>query len=91
MVKGNEGITDAAYFDREVYRETFRDVFEQLRGDGLSERSIPEIENDDLFFKLSPFKALTRDQAIAAATCSSSSAATSCLNAASSTAHPRGW
>lgn len=64
MLNGNEGITDAAYFDRKTYRESFRDVFERLRAEGLFARSIPEIENDDLF-KLSPFKALTRDQAIA--------------------------
>jgi DUF2075 family protein len=64
VLNGNEGITDAAYYDRELYRESFRDVFEQLRGEGLFERGIPEIENDDLF-KLSPFKALTHDQAIA--------------------------
>ncbi|MBN9140064.1 MAG: DUF2075 domain-containing protein [Micrococcales bacterium] len=64
VLNGNEGITDAAYFDRDTYRESFRDVFERLREEGLFARSIPEIENDDLF-KLSPFKALTRDQAIA--------------------------
>lgn len=64
VLNGNEGITDAAYFERDVYRESFRDVFEELRAEGLFTRSIPQIENDDLF-KLSPFKALTRDQAIA--------------------------
>lgn len=64
VLNGNEGITDAAYYDRELYRESFRNVFEQLRDEGLFTRSIPEIENDDLF-KLSPFKALTADQAIA--------------------------
>ncbi|PZQ88270.1 MAG: AAA family ATPase [Leifsonia xyli] len=64
MVNGNGGMTDADYFDRDTYRESFRDVFERLRAEGLFARSIPEIENDDLF-KLSPFKALTPDQAIA--------------------------
>lgn len=64
VLNGNEGIIDAAYFDRELYRTGFREVFEQLRREGLFERTIPEIENDDLF-KYSPFKALTRDQAIA--------------------------
>lgn len=64
VLNGNEGIVDAAYYDRAVYRESFRDIFEQLRSEGLFVRSIPEIENSDLF-KLSPFKALTRDQAIA--------------------------
>ncbi|HEU4850072.1 MAG TPA: DNA/RNA helicase domain-containing protein, partial [Terrimesophilobacter sp.] len=39
-------------------------VFEQLLDEGIFSRSIPEIENSDLF-KLSPFKALTTDQAAA--------------------------
>ncbi|GAA3754300.1 hypothetical protein GCM10022240_04030 [Microbacterium kribbense] len=65
VLNGNEGITDADYYDRELYRESFRDVFEQLRREGVFERSIPEIENSDLF-KLSPFKSLSHDQAIAA-------------------------
>ncbi|MGW9113503.1 DNA/RNA helicase domain-containing protein [Microbacterium sp. NPDC055683] len=64
VLNGNEGITDASYYDRDVYRESFRDVFEQLRADGVFERTIPQIENRDLF-KLSPFKALTNDQAAA--------------------------
>lgn len=64
VLNGNDGLTDANYYDREVYRQTFRDVFEQLRDEGLFTRSIPEIENSDLF-KLSPFKALTTDQAAA--------------------------
>lgn len=64
VLNGNEGIIDAAYYSRELYRESFRDVFEQLRAEGVFERTIPQIENSDLF-KLSPFKALTSDQAIA--------------------------
>lgn len=64
LLNGNDGLTDAQYYDRELYRESFRDVFEALRAEGLFTRSIPEIENSDLF-KLSPFKALTTDQAAA--------------------------
>lgn len=64
ILNGNDGLTDAQYYDRELYRESFRDVFEALREQGLFSRSIPQIENSDLF-KLSPFKALTDDQAIA--------------------------
>lgn len=64
VLNRNDGITDSAYYDREVYRESFTDVFEQLRADGVFSRSIPEIENSDLF-KLSPYKALTTDQAVA--------------------------
>ena len=64
VLNRNDGIVEADYFDRASYHDTFSTVFEQLRADGVFSRSIPEIENSDLF-KLSPFKALTQDQAIA--------------------------
>jgi uncharacterized protein len=64
ILNGNQGITDADYYDRARYRSTFDDIFEELRAAGVFQRSIQEIENSDLF-KLSPFKALTPDQAIA--------------------------
>lgn len=64
VLNGNEGITDAQYFNRELYRRSFEEIFATLRREGVFERSIPEIENSDLF-KLSPFKSLTHDQAIA--------------------------
>ncbi len=64
VLNRNDGIVEADYFDRERYRETFREVFERLKDEGVFTRTIPEIENSDLF-KLSPFKALTQDQAIA--------------------------
>jgi len=64
VLNRNDGITDADYFDRSQYQETFRDVFEQLRSEGVFTRTIAEIENSDLF-KLSPYKALTQDQAVA--------------------------
>lgn len=64
VLNRNDGITESDYYDRSRYRETFREVFEELRRDGVFTRSVPEIENSDLF-KLSPFKALTQDQAVA--------------------------
>lgn len=64
LLNRNKGIIDAEYFDRSSYRDLFREIFEQLRDRGTFERSLPEIENQDLF-KLSPFKALTPDQAVA--------------------------
>lgn len=60
----NEGVTDADYFDRIRYRQSFNDVFERLRREGMFTRTISEILNSDLF-KFSPFKALTTDQAVA--------------------------
>ncbi len=64
LLNGNHGITDADYFDRAQYRSTFDEIFDELRRAGVFQRSIREIENGDLF-KLSPYKALTTDQAIA--------------------------
>lgn len=64
VLNGNGGQADRDYFRRDEYRRSFDTVFEEMRAQGLFERSLPEIENGDLF-KLSPFKALTPDQAIA--------------------------
>ncbi|WP_087006170.1 DUF2075 domain-containing protein [Gulosibacter sp. 10] len=65
VLNHNAGITDADYYDRETYKKTFDEVFEELRTqEHLFQRTLPEIINSDLF-KLSPFKALNRDQAAA--------------------------
>jgi DUF2075 family protein len=64
VLNGNHGIMNADYYSREDYRRTFEAIFEELRSRGAFTRPIREIENTDLF-KLSPFKALTQDQAIA--------------------------
>lgn len=64
VLNRNDGITDSDYFDRARYREKFDEIFEELRSAQVFERPVAEIMNSDLF-KLSPFKALTPDQAIA--------------------------
>lgn len=61
---GNGGITDADYYQRDKYRESFNEIFEQLQKSGMLQRSIPDLENSVLF-KYSPFKALNTDQAVA--------------------------
>ena len=61
VINRNDGITNADYYDRERYRAIFREIFDQLRAEGVFTRSIEEIENSDLF-KLSPFKALSPEQ-----------------------------
>ncbi|WP_430297730.1 DNA/RNA helicase domain-containing protein [Sinomonas sp. B1-1] len=58
----NEGITNADYYARAEYEKTFNEIFESLRKEGMFDQTIPQIENSDLF-KLSPFKALTQEQA----------------------------
>jgi uncharacterized protein len=64
VLNRNDGIVEANYFDRGQYQARFREIFDELRRDGIFSRTVPEIENSDLF-KLSPFKALTQDQAAA--------------------------
>lgn len=58
------GAYESDYYDRDRYRAKFNEIFEELRSEGVFTRTIPEIRNSDLF-KLSPFKALTTDQAAA--------------------------
>jgi len=64
VLNGNLGITESNYFDREIYRESFREVFDLLFQKGYLTRPIPEIVNSDLF-KYSPFKSLNTEQATA--------------------------
>jgi hypothetical protein len=63
VLNANAGQIDRNYYRRDSYRESFPEIFEALREEGLFTRSLPEIKNRDLF-KLSPFKALTPDQAL---------------------------
>ncbi|MGP5306411.1 DNA/RNA helicase domain-containing protein [Brachybacterium alimentarium] len=60
----NEGVTNQEYYQRSEYNETFKEIFDELRDLGYFQRSIPQIENSDLF-KLSPYKALNTEQGIA--------------------------
>ncbi|GGF36328.1 hypothetical protein GCM10011519_07290 [Marmoricola endophyticus] len=64
VLNRNDGVTNADYYRRADYQETFDEVFDALRERGAFMRPIRDIENSDLF-KLSPFKALSQDQAIA--------------------------
>lgn len=64
VLNRNDGVIDADYYERARYQATFDEVFAELRDLGLFTREVRDIENSDLF-KLSPFKALTPDQAIA--------------------------
>ncbi len=64
VLNANGGITDSDYFQRDRYRESFKEIFDALVNDGVLTRTIPDIVNSDLF-KYSPFKALTTDQAVA--------------------------
>lgn len=64
VLNRNEGVTDADYYGRREYQQTFDLIFGELQAAGMFTRPQREIENSDLF-KLSPFKALAQDQAAA--------------------------
>ncbi|KJF19103.1 DUF2075 domain-containing protein [Acidithrix ferrooxidans] len=61
VLNRNLGIVDVNYFNRDRYLESFNDIYEALRNEGLFSLSISEIENSDLY-KLSPYKSLNSDQ-----------------------------
>lgn len=64
VLNRNEGIVNSDYYDRSSYQDRFDAIFEALREQKLFTRDIRAIENTELF-KLSPFKALNQDQAVA--------------------------
>jgi len=64
VLNRNYGIIDADYYDRDSYRRSFDELFDELLREGMLTRSIPDIVNSNLF-KFSPFKALNTDQAVA--------------------------
>lgn len=58
----NDGQQNSNYFERDTrYQPIFDEVFQQLRSAGIFQRTVPQIENLNLF-KLSPFKALNDEQ-----------------------------
>lgn len=64
VLNGNLGLSDANYYERESYREGFKELFDLLVEQGFLSKPVPEIVNSDLF-KYSPFKTLNSDQATA--------------------------
>lgn len=61
VINANAGMIGSDYYQRENYRQEFERIFDQLRDDGLFDKSGAEIENSDMF-KLSPYKELNYDQ-----------------------------
>lgn len=61
LQNGNKGLQDHNYFQKNLYEEKFKIIWNQLKKLDLAENKILDIENSDLF-KLSPFKTLTDEQ-----------------------------
>lgn len=64
VLNANAGILDAKYFEKEIYNESFEELFEILVKRKMLSKTVPELINSNLF-KYSPFKALTDEQAVA--------------------------
>lgn len=61
LQNGNNGIRDHEYYERHRYIEEFKGIWNKLRKLGLTQKSIEEIENSELY-KYSPYKSLGEEQ-----------------------------
>ena len=63
LQNGNVGLKDRNYYDREVYRAKFEELWETLKQEKIVNKTLLDIRNSDIF-KYSPYKALTVEQDI---------------------------
>ena len=61
LQNGNGGIRDHDYYDRLVYKDEFKKIWNALRKRGIVSKTIEEIENSELY-KYSPYKSLGAEQ-----------------------------
>ncbi len=61
LQNGNYGLVDHNYYQRPLYKELFKQVWDKLIDKKVVSKSIQEIENSEIF-KYSPYKSLNEDQ-----------------------------
>lgn len=61
LQNGNNGLQDHDYYNRSVYEEDFRRIWNRLKKHGIVDKTITEIENSNLY-KYSPYKSLGEEQ-----------------------------
>lgn len=62
LLNGNLGIANHNYYQKnEIYWEVFKNIWDELRQEGIAKHSLGHIDNSDLF-KYSPYKSLTEEQ-----------------------------
>ena len=57
----NSGLQNHSYYNREIYKSKFEDLWVELQQIGLASNSLTHLKNTDLF-KYSPYKSLSSDQ-----------------------------
>lgn len=58
---GNVGLVNHNYYQQDLYKNLFKEIWNKLIDKKLVSKSLAEIENSELF-KYSPYKSLTEDQ-----------------------------
>ena len=61
LQNGNHGLINHNYYQQDLYKNLFIDIWEKLIENKIVSKSIEEIENSELF-KYSPYKSLNEDQ-----------------------------
>ncbi|WP_222431160.1 DNA/RNA helicase domain-containing protein [Pedobacter suwonensis] len=61
LKNGNDGLIVRNYYQRELYKDLFKEVWKKLIDKKIISKSLKEVENSDLF-KYSPYTSLNKDQ-----------------------------
>ena len=61
LQNGNHGLINHNYYQQDVYKNIFKDIWSKLIENKIVSKSLEEIENSELF-KYSPYKSLNEDQ-----------------------------
>jgi uncharacterized protein len=61
LENGNQGLVNHNYYQQDLYKDLFKEVWTKLLERKIVSKSLSEIENSEIF-KYSPYKALNEDQ-----------------------------
>src|SRR5690606_30529560 len=61
LQNGNHGLINHNYYQQDLYKNLFKDIWSKLIENKIVSKSLDEIENSELF-KYSPYKSLNEDQ-----------------------------
>lgn len=61
LQNGNHGLINHNYYQQDLYKNLFKDIWSKLIENKIVSKSLEEIENSELF-KYSPYKSLNEDQ-----------------------------